>query len=152
MSSAVDQGDDAEVQAMDVAETRGLARIYRDANSGIGALSYEEATGDQLAGLRHKVKHDMVPYADFGLFRPHGDRLTRALRFTAKVWAPEQAAYVARELPGPPSYYEWRRSWRCYRYALIVLQIATPAVLDRYYETVDRMVRLYGVLGVESLW
>ena len=52
-----------------------MARKYAELNDGVGALPVEEASADQLVALRAKLTADGVPYADFGLFRPHGARL-----------------------------------------------------------------------------
>ena len=152
MASAVDQGDDAEVVGMDVSQTRDLAITYKLLNFGVAALPDEEASGDHLADLRYKVERDIAPYADFALFRPHGTRLGRAMKFAAQIWAPERLTYVAKEIPGPPTFDEWRRSWRCFRYACIVLRIVSPARLERYFENIQQLVSRYGQLGNESMW
>ena len=107
----------------------------------------EEATADQLAALRTKLELDVVPFADFGVFRPFAARLGRALRFQAKIWCPDEGAYITRELPGPSSFDEWRRSWRVYRYALLVLGAPTSSRLERYYDRFQDLVSSHGRLG-----
>ena len=112
----------------------------------------EEASADQLAAPRGKLDLDVVPFADFGVFRPYSERLKRALRFQAQIWCPEECSYVTRELPGPSSFEEWRRAWRVYRYALLVLGAASHAHLERYFERFQDLVVSHGTLGGNNLW
>ena len=110
MANVLDQADDCEFRGIDVGEVRNLASTFKLLNSGVAASPEEEASADQLAAIRYKVEHDVVPYADFAVLRPHGNRLAKAMRFTAKVWTPELNAYTNKEVPGPSSFEEWRRS------------------------------------------
>ena len=152
MATTVDQTDDSEVRALDIGEVRQLLNRYREFNSGVEARAEEEASADQLAGLRHKLLADVAPYCDFGVFRPYGARLGKTLKFVAKVWLPESGAYVNKELPGPPSFDDWRRSWRVFRFAMVVLGVASTARLDRYYERVQQQWADYGTLCGQNLW
>ena len=129
-----------------------LAEKYRLSNDGLDALAEEEATGEQLAGLLAKAQLDVVLFADFGVLRPFGNRLRRTLKYTAKLWNADSCSYEPKELPGPPDFEEWRRSWRVYRYALLVLGIATSSHLERYYERVAHMYQSYGRLAGQELW
>ena len=81
------------------------------------------------------------------MFRPYGARLGKALKFVAKVWLPESGAYANNALPGPPTFDEWRRSWRLFRFSMVVLGAASTARLDRYYERVQQQWADYGTLG-----
>ena len=51
-----------------------------------------------------KLAHDVVPYADFGVLRPDGHRLERALKFHAKFGDPVSGDFVMKELPKPASH------------------------------------------------
>ena len=90
VATVLDQGDDSMVVPLAATEVRELAAYYRRVNSGLDAAPDEEATGEQLAALRAKVLLDVCPFADFGVLRPYGNRLKRGLRFTSKVWVPEE--------------------------------------------------------------
>ena len=152
MANVLDQADETEVVPLDVSEVRDLAIRYQRLNCGVSATAAEEATADQIAAIKAKVDMDVVPYADFAVLRPHGARLGRALRFTAKVWSAEAMQYTNREIPGPSSFEEWRRSWRVYRYALLVLGIASSAKLERYFDRIHALHRSHGELGGTNLW
>ena len=151
-TAVLDQGDDSEVFSLEITEVRQLAHRYKQFNCGIGARLEEEATADQLAALRARVLQDLVPFADFGVFRPYAERLQRTMRFQAKVFNPADGTWMSKELAGPANYEEWRRSWRVYRYALLVLGIATNSRLERYFERFSDLVRSHGTLGGHSLW
>ena len=152
LATVLDQADESEVQALDVGEVRELALKFKVLNSGVSAQPEEEASPDQLAALRLKLDMDVPPYADFAVFRPHGARLGRTLRFTARIWVPEDGAYVNKEIPGPSTFEEWRRGWRVYRYALLVLNVVSAPRLERYYERVYALHRSHGSLGNHNLW
>eukprot|EP00972_Heterocapsa_arctica_P072208 10664669-Heterocapsa_arctica.AAC.1 len=64
---------------MSTMDVRRLAKRYRDSNDGLDALDDEEASADQIAGVRAKLDADVVPFADFGILRPFGNRLGRTL-------------------------------------------------------------------------
>ena len=152
VSQVLDQADDSEVIPIAIAEVRSLADRYRVMNCGVSATSEEEASADQLTAIRSKIELDVVPYADFAVLRPFGARLSKAMRFTAKVWMPDQNAYVSKEIPGPASFIEWCRSWRVYRYALMVLDVVSAPKLDRYFDRVSQLVRSHGNLAGTDLW
>eukprot|EP00971_Amphidinium_carterae_P033727 664239-Amphidinium_carterae.1 len=108
LAHTVDQGDDTEVAAMTIADARKLHLAFRKQNDGLPPTGDEEATPEQMQGIRTKLTADVVPFADFGILRPHGGRLGRALKFQAKIWNPESGEFTARELPGPGTFEDWR--------------------------------------------
>ena len=81
LSTVLDQADDAEVTALEPGEVRDLAVYYRQVNMGVPAEPDEEASSEQLAALRARLAADVPPYADFAVFRPYAQRLTRNLKF-----------------------------------------------------------------------
>jgi uncharacterized membrane protein YgcG len=152
LANTVDQGDETEVAALTSVELRGLAKRYKMGNDGLAPMDVEEATADQIIGIKSKLDADVVPYADFGILRPFGHRLGRALRFHAKVWCPETLTYVAKELPGPSDFTEWRRSWRVFVNIMRTLEAASSSRLERYYEHIHALNDKYGNLGGVSTW
>eukprot|EP00971_Amphidinium_carterae_P079951 1582004-Amphidinium_carterae.1 len=74
LANTVDQGDDTEVAAMSIAEARKLHQSFKKQNDGLAPTGDEEATPKQLQGIRTKLAADVVPFADFGILRPHGGR------------------------------------------------------------------------------
>ena len=65
LATAVDQADDTEAPAIEVTEVRRLLSCYKQFNSGVEAQPEEEASADQLAGLRLKLDADLAPFADW---------------------------------------------------------------------------------------
>ena len=65
-----------------------------------------------------------------GVWGLYGDRIARAMKFTAQ--ALKDGEWKAVELPGAANILAWEESWRIFRTACIMLNIATAAVLDRY--------------------
>ena len=84
LSSVVDQRDDQEVEALSAEAVRETIKRFRAANNNLPPTEDEEATADQIPGIKVKLLHDVVPYADFGVLPPYGQRLERALNFHAK--------------------------------------------------------------------
>ena len=68
------------------------------------------------------------------------------------MFDPATGTYTQRELPGPPSIIEWRRCYKVWRYAMLVLHAASAPVLDRYADKVERVYRDWGHMGGEDLW
>ena len=79
------QGDDTEVAALDQAEVRRLHERFKASNDDLEASSGEECDGMQFQAVKSKLSADVVPYADFGVFRPYGLRLEREIKFKAQV-------------------------------------------------------------------
>ena len=136
LSSVVDQGDDQEVEALPAGDFREAVKKFQVSNDGLNPTADEEATPDQLQGISVKLEQDVVPYADFGVLRPFGQRLERTLKFHARCWDPVKGVFVAKELPGPPSIEEWLRSWKVYSFFMIALRAVTRARLERYKDKI----------------
>jgi hypothetical protein len=152
LSSVVDQGDDQEVDALVAGDFRNAVKKLRAANDGLEPTADEEATPDQLQGIAVKLAQDVVPFADFGVLRPHGQRLERALKFQANCWDPAKGELVAKELPGPPSIEEWLRSWKVFSFILVALGAVTRARLERYRDTIVALNSKFGQLRGCTWW
>lgn len=72
------------------------------------------------------------------MWRPNGSDLGRALKFVAWFLTPS-GEYQRKELSGPASFIEWRRSWRVFAFAMEVLRAATRTRLKRYLDTISEM-------------
>ena len=153
LSSVVDQGDDQEVEALPAGDFREAVKKFRVSNDGFSPTAdEEEATPDQLQGISVKLEQDVVPYADFGVLRPFGQRLERTLKFHARCWDPVKGVFVAKELPGPPSIDEWLRSWKVYSFIMVALRAVTRARLERYKDKIVTLNAKYGQLRGGSWW
>ena len=65
-----------------------------------------------------------------GVWGPYGERIARTMKFIAQPrrdgqWKPAEA-------PGATSLRAWNESWRVFRTACLMLEVASSAVLDRY--------------------
>ena len=91
LANTLDQGDDAEVQALSPAQVRSLVTGFTAQNDGVPPNPDEEADGAQLQALQSKLEEDVVPYADFAVWCPYGQRLLRACaskhKFGGRTWA-----------------------------------------------------------------
>ena len=90
-----------------------------------------DASDAQITALRFTIEQDVNPYADFGVFGPHGLRLERRQKFQQHTMDPS-GRWHATEQPGPASIEAWRECWSVYSTVAIMLNIATPATLNRY--------------------
>ena len=68
--------DDQEVEALSAEAVREIVKRFRVANDNFPPAE-EEATADQIRGIKVKLAHDVVTYADFGVLPRHGQRLER---------------------------------------------------------------------------
>ena len=96
---------------------------------------------NQLSVLAAVIKVGITPYADFGVWKPFGQRAAKSLKFTSH-FLDHSGSWRTKEVPGPDSFATWEACWRVFRTAAIMCDIATPAVLDRYAakfrERIDR--------------
>jgi hypothetical protein len=152
LANTIDQGDDAEVEAMGSTEVRRLVDKFTADNDGVGPEVDEECDGAQLQALKNKLEADIVPYADFAVWRPFGARLSRALKFQAMIWQPASGTFVAKELPGPSTYDEWKRSWRLFSFGMRALGAVTQARLNRYADKIYDLYLKYSDLPGGGWW
>ena len=94
-------------------------------------MKSEEVTDDQLSVVVQMVRAGMTPFADFGVWRPFGQRMAKSLRFVSH-FLDSTGQWRCKEVPGPDNYASWEACWRVFRTAAIMGDIASPAVLDRY--------------------
>jgi hypothetical protein len=155
ISSVMDQGDDSEVRAMDPEMVRRLVAEWRQfENDGEDPQEDEEATGDQLASLDFRLRQGSTPFVDFAVWRPYGARFGRLLKFsTYQLLA--TGGYQTKEINGPASFDEWRKSWRVFAFAMIVLKAATRSKLEKYETRIARLNEQYPaywwVIGVADI-
>ena len=89
-----------------------------------------------------------VPFADFSIFGPYGQLLLRKQTFLSYHLSPATGDWVRREQPGPSSFHDWYRIWKCYRAGMLLLQCVEAERLDAYSEMVRGFVQQYG----EDAW
>ena len=130
LCQVIDQGLDQEVPLLTAPEIADMRKRYL-ATFGDPPLQRAEVTDAQLTALHFKTSQGLAPYADFGVWGPHGARLERRLRFTSHVMSPD-GTWRTVELPGADSLDTWRDCWAVFKTAAIMDQVALIATLDRY--------------------
>ena len=140
VSSILDQSSDREVERGTREDLNALRSRFRSLE-GEDPMKAEDVTDDQLSVLAAITKAGVTPYADFGVWKPFGQRAAKNLKFTSH-FLDHTGAWRCKEIPGPDSFASWEACWRVFRTAAIMCDIAAPAVLDRYAakfrERVDR--------------
>ena len=107
-------------------------------NDGEEPTAEDEATGDQLVSLNTRLQRGATPFADFGVWRPFGNRLGRALRFV--VHHPRaDGSYQAKEINGPSSFAAWLKCWRVFAFAMSALKQACRTRLQRYADRIAKL-------------
>ena len=139
MSNVVDQADDSELTMATRLEIDRWANC-NVAVMGAPPLEEEEPNEAQLSALNRRVNVlKQPPYADFGVWLPFARRTQKAQKFRAFLPVGD-GSYVVREMPGPQNMIQWLASWKVYKVALIMLDIASLASLQLYEKTMERLV------------
>ena len=89
------------------------------------------ASDAQLTALKFLLDQGLTPYADFGVFLPHGARQERRHKFLYQ-FMDSGGRWHAAEQAGPSCLESWRQCWAVYSVAAVMLGIATPATLAHY--------------------
>lgn len=130
VATVLDQASDREVEYLDRATLHGCRRNFR-LKEGDNPLEQEEVTDAQLSALVQVVRAGGVPYADFGVWGPYGNRLAKAQRFS-EHFMDSDGKMKLREMRGPGDLAAWEKAWRVFRTAALMTGLATAAVLDVY--------------------
>ena len=130
VSSVFDQASDREVERVSLEILRKLRARFR-AVEGEDPMKTEEVTDDQLSVVHWLTQAGISPYADFGVWRPFGQRAAKSLKFVSH-FLDNTGSWRCKEIPGPDSIVTWEACWRVFRTAAIMCDLAAPAVLDRY--------------------
>jgi len=140
LSAVIDQALEGEFVAPEEGDVRTLFRSFDSANGG-QPLPAEEPTGDQLQALSELLNADRAPYADFALWGPFGRRQQKLMKYSAMVWVGGQLEY--RQLAGPPSFSAWRKCWRVFRTAMVLVRGSRAGALDAYEERIRTFADIY---------
>ena len=143
LATVLDQTCDSEVKMLGVAELRALLTAWKRAhNDGEEPTEEEEATGEQITALAHRLRQGGTPYVDFGVWRSHGSDLGRVLKFAA-YFRNAQGQFTAKEIVGPTTFSDWERSWRVFAFAMELLGAASRTRLEKYRLTIAALNRDY---------
>ena len=92
-----------------------------------------------------------MPFADFPLFGPLGERLLHKLNYPKWTFMRDDS-WQRKELPGPPSFVFWWASFRVCRTTLLLLDVAPPEILDNRGEMVRSQSFLHDDLAQRRLF
>ena len=145
MSAIFDQGDDTEIAPWTPARMRTVMAAFKAANDDEMPDPDEEVSVDQLAALEFKLATGAAPCPDFGVWRPFGTRMARALKLTAHHLTPG-GDYVPYEIQGPPDFVAWQAAFRVFSTAMRALCAATSTRLQIYAKKIEKFNETYGTL------
>ena len=141
LSQVLNQSLDQDIPLLNEEALREHRRYYIEA-CGDEPLPNVDATDGQLTALWFAVECGLAPYADFGVFGPHGTRHEKRMRF-AQHFQDTSGKWRAVEQHGPANIEVWRTCWETFSVAAISLRIAKPAVLARYAQKFEERCSRY---------
>lgn len=147
LSAVLDPTLDAEIQPLTDVEVTQMYERYRTRYGDFPSTD-ADVSRDQLAALSQVIASGVVPYADFSIFGPHGQRLLRRQTFQSYTLNVSNGEWSRKEQPGPSSFYGWYRAWRCFRTGMLLLEAAETERLDSYAEHMRGFVTQFG----EETW
>ena len=91
----------------------------------------EELTQEQLAALDSVLRSGRVPYADFAVWGPQGNRILKQVKLVGKTFNPD-GTWSMVELFGPESFDSWDRSYGLLRSGLVQFGAVDLGILLNY--------------------
>ena len=135
-NKVLDQGDDSEVIPLDAAVLKSMVEDWKILdNDGEEPAEDEEATSEQLASLSARIGTGATPFVDFGVWRPFGSRMERAMKFVVHMPQPDGTSRP-KEISGPACFTQWLRCWKVYVFAMGTLKAASRTRMARYAERI----------------
>jgi len=152
--ATVDQSDrKSEVPMMSAADIQKAYEVYntklgngRPGSDPVVPHSDEEPTAEQLTALNAIAVSGAALYAEFGIWKPHANRLKKSILFQGLHIANDGKVAIA-EIKGPATYEEWEASWKILRVAAIMLNLLSPAAADGYKDHIRRLFCRYGPMA-----
>eukprot|EP00435_Cladocopium_sp_Y103_P070661 s1426_g35.t1 len=143
LSAVLDPTLDAEIVGLSETEIAGRYDRYKQ-KYGDFPTPDSDVSKDQLSALAQVISAGAVPFADFSLFGPFGQRLLRRQTYTTFQLNAATGEWSRKEQPGPPDFHSWYRIWKCYRTALLLLEACDAERLDAYSEFIRSQVTQFG--------
>ena len=129
------QGDKGNFQELPAPKLRLMRDRFEEVHG--GPRDYEDPTSLQLSALAAKLASDKAPVVDMAVFGPFGRRLQKLLFFNAEVMI--AGAWARRKMLGPSDFETWRKGWRVYRTAALILGFSKPGPVDDFEEGVRQL-------------
>ena len=139
-SDVLDQMDDGLYEQLDPDAKRQMRSRHREVTGG-NPMALSRPTTQQLAALKSRLEAGDAPYTDFAVFGPYGNRLSKIRKFEAQVFV--DGELKTRILRGPSNFESWSACWSVFRAAMIMLDKASPQVLDDYHEGIRQLSSLF---------
>ena len=143
LSSLVDVTAEAELQKLPPTLIQEAYAKYATSRGGLPRQDMEPSD-EQLSAIHQLVTAGDPPYVDFSIFGPHGRRMLKRLTFVSQTLDFASGEWKRQELPGPPDFNAWWRSWKVLRTALLLLEISPPEPLDLYGEHIRTLTETFG--------
>ena len=140
MSAVIDQALDSEFVGMTEAGVRDLFNKFDRDQDGL-PLAYEEPSAEQLQALKEVIAADRSPYADFAVWGPFGRRQQKLMKYNAMIWLGGEL--IHKQMTGPGSFLAWRKCWRVFRCAMLLLDACKAGPLDEYEERIRSLSDVY---------
>jgi len=142
LSVIIDPSMDSELVRLPGSKIRHMFTEY-EKTRGAEPTEEIEPTVEQISAVKQVLDADLVPYADFSLFGPYGERFLQKLTLVNWSYLPD-GSWQRRELPGPPTLEHWWASFRVLRTTYLLLDTVATEILDNYGEMVRGFHAMYG--------
>ena len=131
-------------EALNRMAPQAFRKLFTEYKTKRGAEPVEdiEPTLEQTSAAKQVIASDKAPYADFAVLGPYGRRLLQKLLYTVWHFQPD-GTWKRQELPGPPNFDYWWASYKVLRCIFLLLDVASPEMLDNYGELIRSFVKLY---------
>jgi hypothetical protein len=143
MSSLVDSTIESEVTVLKKGRIETMFSDYRTSRGEFPSPDIEP-TDDQLSAVTQLIDSGAVPYVDFAIFGPYGRRLLRKLTLIAYHYNAPDGSWKKHDLPGPPDFESWWKSWLVLKCTLLLLDAVQPERLEHYGEHLRSFLNTYG--------
>ena len=99
-----------------------------------GASGANEPSEDQLSAVHQLIEANLVPYVDFAFWGANNKSFQDRAKYRASRFDAPTQTWQQTELPGPKNLEDWRKSWRVYETALLMLDAVSPEHLQSYVD------------------
>ena len=100
-------------------------------------------TPEQITALSHVTAAHRPPFADFGVWGPHGIRLARKNSMKGLLML-RDGSFFETELYGPPSFSQWEECYDVLSTGLLMLDIVSRNKLADYKSHIKELASAYG--------
>ncbi|MDE0916350.1 MAG: hypothetical protein OSB57_14335 [Planctomycetota bacterium] len=138
----LDQKCSDEVTYVPHEEQNKMLKRYKDI---VGRKPHPDVacTPEQLTALAHVVATHRPPFADFGVWGPHGVRIQKKNSMKGLLMT-RDGSFIEAELFGPPSYGQWEECFDVLATGLLMLDIVSRNKIADYKDHIRELAAAYG--------